>query len=453
MIKRREKTASQTTSVFLADLHNDDINRLRDQLWIGLMVTTFCVLSITLVARYLRGDPTPPTSLLLQGSLHSVVLANVLLRKTRYINFVRGLYVVCIHLAVPPVFILYGGTRGFGDVALLTAIIVSMLYGWRRWMLVTYTAMALTLIWVLYRDSIGQPVAPLLDYSAQFTALKFVIVVLIMTFILRYTSAFYKRLIEKYRDFANEQVRLNLELQANALQLAQLTRNLQSSRQKIVTAREEERRRLRRDLHDGLGPMLAAQVFRVGAARQVLHKNPAKTEKLLIDLEGGIEGTLADIRQLVYGLRPPMLDQLGLAGSIANFVQQNESKVRIQLEIVPQLPPLSAAIEVAVYRIVQTAVDNVIKHAQATHCQVHLFVRDDTLHTEITDDGIGISPSFMAGVGLTSMRERSEELGGNLEVVAIQPKGTRLTSTIPLVFAADQAEQTEQAENVSQTHD
>ncbi|MCW1967829.1 MAG: sensor histidine kinase [Anaerolineae bacterium] len=437
MIKSREKAASQTTSVFLADLHNDDINRLRSQLWMGLMVTTFCVLFITLIARHLRGDPTPPMSLLIQGSLYAVVFANVLLRKTRHANFVQGIYVVCIHLAVPTVFVLYGGTRGFGDVALLTAVIVSMLYGWRRWMIVTYGAMVITLIWVLYRDSIGEPVTPLLDYSAQFTALKFVIVVLVMTFILRYTNAFYKQLIEKYRNFANEQVRLNLELQANELQLTQLTRNLQSSRQKIVTAREEERRRLRRDLHDGLGPMLAAQVFRVGAARQVLHRNPDKTEKLLIDLEGGIEGTLADIRQLVYGLRPPMLDQLGLVGSITNFVQRNESNVRIELEIAPQLPPLSAAIEVAVYRIVQTAVDNVIKHAQATHCQVRLFVRDDTLHTEITDDGIGISPSFMAGVGLTSMRERSEELGGTLQVLAIQPKGTRLTSAIPLIFTHD----------------
>ncbi len=442
MINSREKaTTPQNILVFnSADLHNDDINRLRNQLWIGLMVTTFFILSITLIARYMMGDPTPPLSLLIQGTLHSVVFANLFLRKTRYVSITQGIFVICIHLAVPPVFILYGGTRGFGDVALLTAICVSMLYGWRRWMFITFGIMAITLTWVLYRDSIGQPVAPLLNYSAQFTSLKFVILVLFMAFILRYTSAFYKGLLEKYRSFADEQVRLNLELKANGLQLEQLTRNLQSSRQKIVTAREEERRRLRRDLHDGLGPTLAAQVFRVGAALQTLRKNPDKTEKLLVDLEGGIKGTLADIRELVYGLRPPLLDQLGLMGAITNFVQQNESGVVIHLQMPPHLPLLNAAIEVAVYRIVQTSVDNVIKHAQAQNCQVRLTVAENMLCVEITDDGIGISPDFRAGVGLTSMRERTEELGGTFAIADIKPSGTRLTASIPFLSASDSVE-------------
>ncbi len=416
-----------------ADLHNDDINRLRGQLWVGLMVTTFFVLSITLAARYFMGDPMPPLSLLIQGILHTIAFANLLLRKTRYAQFVQGIYVICIHLAVPPVFVLYGGTRGFGDVALLTAVILALLYGWRRWMFVTFGMMTFTLAWVLYRDSIGQPVAPLLNYSAQFTALKFVILVLVMVFILRYTSVFYKGLLDKYRSFVDEQVRLNRELTANGLQLAQLTRNLQSSRQKIVTAREEERRRLRRDLHDGLGPTLAAQVFRVGVARQILYKNPEKTEKLLVDLESGIEGTLADIRQLVYGLRPPSLDQLGLLGAINSFVRQHEDGIAIDLQLSSQLPFLSAAVEVAAFRIVQTAVDNVIKHARATTCQVRLEAADQTLRIAVTDDGVGISPDFMAGVGLTSMRERTEELGGKFEVVANIPTGTRLTVSIPLV--------------------
>jgi len=97
-------------------------------------------------------------------------------------------------------------------------------------------------------------------------------------------------------------------------------RELQLSRQKIVTSREEERRRLRRDLHDGLGPTLAAQMFRVGAAQELLHKNPEKTAKILDDLQNGIEGTLGTIRQLVYELRPPLLDQFGLMGAIKDFV-------------------------------------------------------------------------------------------------------------------------------------
>ncbi len=105
-----------------------------------------------------------------------------------------------------------------------------------------------------------------------------------------------------------------------------------------MTAREEERRRLRRDLHDGLWPTLAAQMFRVGAAQELLHKNPEKTAKLLDDLQNGIEGTLSNIRQLVYELRPPLLDQFGLVGAITDFVSRNESKLQINLNLPEQLP-------------------------------------------------------------------------------------------------------------------
>jgi len=132
-------------------------------------------------------------------------------------------------------------------------------------------------------------------------------------------------LLDKYRSFADEQVHFTRQLQENSLELEALTRNLQGSRQKIVKARKEERRRMGRDLHDGLGPLLAAQVFRTGVARQMVHKNPQKTESLLVDLESNIEVALADIRRLVYGLRPPLLDQLGLIGAITSHVRQLES--------------------------------------------------------------------------------------------------------------------------------
>lgn len=439
MVERRQGRAPlpnakrESDVLTSADLHNDDVDRLRGQLWVGLMLTTFVVLMFTLIARRMMGDPTPPLSLLIQGTLYTIAFANLFLRNSRYARLVQGIYVLCIHLAVPPVLILYGGTRGFGDIALVTAILVSMLYGWQRWMFVTFGMIVFTLVWVFYLDSIGQPVAPLLTYSERFTALKFFILMMFMVFILRYTHAFYHGLLDKYRSFANEQIRLNHELQANGLQLEQLTRDLQSSRQKIVTAREEERRRLRRDLHDGLGPTLAAQMFRVGAARQLLNKNPVKTATLLADLEGGIEGTLVDIRRLVYALRPPLLDQFGLLGAIADFVRQHEAGVVITLDMPPTLPPLSAAIEVAAFRIAQTALDNVVQHAQATACNLRLAATADALEITIVDDGIGIAPDFLAGVGLTSMRERAEELGGDFDVAPIKPKGTRLSVCIPLV--------------------
>jgi signal transduction histidine kinase len=240
-----------------------------------------------------------------------------------------------------------------------------------------------------------------------------------MIFILRYSNVFYRSLLEKYRNFADDQIVLNRELQL--------------SRQKIVTAREEERRRLRRDLHDGLGPTLAAQMLRVGAAQAQLHKNPQKTAGILDDLQDGIDGTLTTIRQLVYELRPPLLDQFGLIGAITDFVSRNESSVEIKLDLPKQLPTLSAAVEVAAFRILQTSLDNVMKHSQATHCEMRLTISDGNLNIDVIDNGIGIATKYLAGVGLTSMRERAEELGGTFSVGPIQPTGTHLAVSIPLL--------------------
>jgi signal transduction histidine kinase len=288
-------------------------------------------------------------------------------------------------------------------------------------MYVSFTIMAVTLVYVLYHDIIGDPVAPLLNYSAQFTSLKFFILMLFTIFLVRYSNAFYHTLLDRYRRFAEEQVLLNQELQI--------------SRQKIVTAREEERRRLRRDLHDGLGPTLAAQMFRVGAAQNLLDKSPEKTSKILDELQTGIEGTLTNIRQLVYELRPPLLDQMGLNGAVSDFVSQlnGGSGGIITLHLPLQLPPLNAAVEVAAFRIMQTSLDNVIKHAEATTCDARLTMTDSHLQIEIIDNGIGITEKYRAGVGLTSMRERAEELGGTFAIAPIQPHGTRLSVSLPLL--------------------
>jgi signal transduction histidine kinase len=428
MLRRQPQVMSasiaQPSSVAVRpDLHSNDINRLRDQLWIGFFVTTIVVLVITSVARRIMGDVQPPLSFVLLITLVSIAVANLYFLRTRHAHFLQGIYVVCIHLAVPPVLVLYGGTRGFGDVALLTAVFVTLLYGWRRWMYITFGVMTITLVWVLYHDIIGDPVAPLLNYSAQFTSLKFFILMLFTILLVRYSNAFYNSLLNRYRRFAEEQTYLNQQLQL--------------SRQRIVTAREEERRRLRRDLHDGLGPTLAAQMFRIGAAQSLLQKNPEKTAAILDELQTGIEETLTSIRQLVYELRPPMLDQLGLSGAITDFVSQIDNDRKIKLNLPAQLPPLNAAVEVAAFRIIQTSIDNVIKHAKATTCDARLTVTNDHLQIEIVDNGIGIAEDYRAGVGLTSMRERTDELGGTFAIVPIQPHGTRLSISLPLLLSAE----------------
>ena len=167
------------------------------------------VVVCTWVVRMSRGETMPPLSWLIQGMLHLIVFANLFLRKTRYASLVRCIFVVCIHLGVSLVLVFYGGTRGFGDIALFCTVLVSLLYGWRRWMVVSFALMALALLWVFYLDSIGQPVAPLLNYSARFTSLKFFILTFVMVFLLRYINVFYHSLLDKYRSFADEQVRLD----------------------------------------------------------------------------------------------------------------------------------------------------------------------------------------------------------------------------------------------------
>jgi signal transduction histidine kinase len=416
-----------------SSFRTDELNRRTNQLWIGIWIVTILILVSTFIVRRLTGNSISPLGITIHLLLNGLVVANILLINTRYAHITKGIFVFAMHLAVPPVLIFYGGTRGFGDIALYMAILLALLYGWQRWMFVTYGIMGATLIWVLYRDSIGDPVTPLLDYSAQFTTLKFVITTFLMVFALRYISTFYRGLLETYRAFAEEQMRLNDELKLSEQALEQSNKNLILSRQTIVTAREEERRRLRRDLHDGLGPTLAAQVFRVGVAQQMVAQNAEKAAALLTDVESGIHDTLANVRELVYGLRPPMLDQLGLLGALADFAKQQDGRVTIRLDLPTALPRVSAAVEVAIFRIVQTALDNVTKHAQATCCDVQLRVDAQSTTLTITDDGIGIGDLHLPGVGLTSMQERAEELGGTFRVLPVQPHGTQIQVTVPLL--------------------
>ncbi len=211
-----------------------------------------------------------------------------------------------------------------------------------------------------------------------------------------------------------------------------LTQDLQRSRERLVTAREEERRRLRRDLHDGLGPALAAMMLELDAVRNLLGNQPPSADDVLVKLKSEIQAALADIRRIAYNLRPPALDELGLVAAIREHINSinHAGDLQIALEASDQLPPLSAAVEVAAYRIVLEAITNVIRHAQARHCTVRLSLCDD-LCLEDCDDGWGVSGDLRAGVGLTSMRERAEELGGVCVVEARSAGGTQVLVRLP----------------------
>lgn len=217
-----------------------------------------------------------------------------------------------------------------------------------------------------------------------------------------------------------------------AAHAVQVTTALQRSRAELVTAREEERRRLRRDLHDGLGPTLAGITMGMHAAGVLVGSDPDEASRLLAGLEQQIEDAIADIRRLVYGLRPPALDEFGLVRALQMHASRLESPaLGITVDSPPEgLGPLPAAVEVAAYRIVTEALTNVARHANARSCQVRLR-RDLALEVEVTDDGQGMPAGQPAGVGVTAMRERATELGGSLTVAALAA-GTRVSAVLPV---------------------
>jgi signal transduction histidine kinase len=224
-----------------------------------------------------------------------------------------------------------------------------------------------------------------------------------------------------------------------AVHAVHLNSDLQRSRQRLVTAREEERRRLRRDLHDGMGPNLASQGLKLAAARQQLQNDPAAAGTLIDQVIAQNRTTVEDIRRLVYGLRPPALDELGLVAAIRDHVAGTDGNGSLQISISepPEgLPPLSAAVEAAAYRIALEALTNVIRHAGAKHCTIRFWIAQEEpaarLQVEIQDDGAGMPPSPRSGVGTRSMRERAEEVGGSCLIEPAPGGGTRVRVSLPL---------------------
>jgi signal transduction histidine kinase len=215
-----------------------------------------------------------------------------------------------------------------------------------------------------------------------------------------------------------------------AVHAVQLMSDLQRSRQRLVAAREEERLRLRRDLHDGLGPALASIVWQADSARDVVYTDPSGAEQLLESSIEQAQLALADIRRLVYGLRPPALDELGLVGALEQAAQQHQ-QTAVTIEAPALLPSLPAAVEVAAYRIVQEALKNAVDHGNAEHCAVCLAV-DGSLRLTVRDDGTGLPQVVTPGVGMVSMRERAEELGGTFAIHQRPGGGTEVVVSLPV---------------------
>lgn len=229
-----------------------------------------------------------------------------------------------------------------------------------------------------------------------------------------------------------------------AAQAVRLHTQLLRSRAQIVTEREEERRRIRRDLHDELGPLLASQSLKLAAARQMIRTAPLKAEDLVGEVARQSQDTVKEIRRLVHGLRPPAIDQLGLVEAVRDFVRDRGEQgadrhvLAFEINAPPDgLPALPAAVEVNAYRIVLEALANAGRHAGAQHCSVSFEVEQhpansSALLLHISDDGRGLPEQYREGIGLRSMRERAEEIGGKLTITSSSPHGTHIMARLPL---------------------
>lgn len=220
---------------------------------------------------------------------------------------------------------------------------------------------------------------------------------------------------------------------AAAVRQVQLSDELRRSRGRLASMLEDERRRIRRDLHDGLGPSLATVVMGLEEARAVHRDDPDRTEELLLDLKGHTRRAVEDIRSLVYGLRPPALDDLGLLGAVAQLVSgmTGRTGIAVALDAPDSLPELPAAVEVAAFRIVQEAMTNVVRHSGATTAAVTLACDGGQLHVRVRDDGRGLPERLVLGVGLTSIRERAEDVRGSVAIAT--EDGTVIDAVLPVV--------------------
>ncbi|WP_229871283.1 sensor histidine kinase [Streptomyces phaeofaciens] len=213
-----------------------------------------------------------------------------------------------------------------------------------------------------------------------------------------------------------------------ALAALQLGQEAQAARERLIVAREEERRRLRREIHDGLGPQLAAVQMRLGAAQACPAADP---QHLRIAAEG-LGEALAEVRRITAGLTPAMLAERGLLDATRTLAQRlSTADVQITVDAVPlPLPPLGPAVETAAYRIAAEAVTNAVRHSGARHVRIVFEATATTLAVAVVDDGTGLDTRAVPGTGLASVAERAEEIGGT-STLDTGPHGTTVTATLP----------------------
>ncbi len=231
------------------------------------------------------------------------------------------------------------------------------------------------------------------------------------------------------------------------MEIGLLVGELQQSREQLIMAREEERRTMRNNLHDEIAPRLASMKLTASLVEDWIREDPPRAISSMTRFREEIGKTVEEIRGIVYDLRPPALDELGLVGALRQRAERLQDvhsgakarPLRIEIEPADSLPDFPAAIEVGAYRIVTEALVNVFKHAAADYCRIRIEFNPETseLRLEVADNGIGLgertsASSHSGGLGLTSIRERTEELGGICRFDRPPEGGTVVSAVLPV---------------------
>jgi two-component system, NarL family, sensor kinase len=222
--------------------------------------------------------------------------------------------------------------------------------------------------------------------------------------------------------------------QAGAAVCAAVTElELRAARERLISSREEERRRLRRDLHDGVGPVLAGLSFTAEAAARALPARPDRAAELLSSVHEQAAAAISAVRQISRELRPAPLAELGLTAAIRRLTDPAvDAGLDADVRLPGDLPELPAAVEVAAYHIAAEAVANALRHSRGHRLTVELSQVQGHLLLRVADDGVGLADDRPAGVGLASMRQRAEELGGSCLVGPADGAGTLVMTRLPL---------------------
>ncbi|MDR6553617.1 sensor histidine kinase [Paenibacillus qinlingensis] len=241
---------------------------------------------------------------------------------------------------------------------------------------------------------------------------------------------------------------MNVALEYLSGDLNQLTRIIESAKNrqllglKIILAQEEERKRIAREIHDGMAQTLANVVLRTEIAHRMLLKEDMSAVKdELVDLKGQVRNGLEEVRKIIFNLRPMALDDLGIVPTLRKYVQDFEDKYRIhtQFNLVGKEARIPSGLEVAIFRLVQEALSNVYKHAKATFLSVELTLEPDQVQIYVVDNGVGFDVKLTEiriakgnNFGLLGMRERVELLEGTMVLESEKDSGTKITMLIPI---------------------